>query len=132
MEPTTLLEVRDLTVRYRGDGGPVTAVDRLSLEVAPGEVLGLLGESGCGKTSLALAVLGLLPPGGKVVGGSVRFRGEELLGLDERRLRRLRGAAISLVSQEPTLALHPTRRVGEQVVLHRLPIVGRQQVDRGR
>ena len=116
MSSDALLEVRGLNVRYRSDGGPVTAVDRLSLAVAPGEVLGVLGESGCGKPSLALAVLGLLPPGGEIAAGSIRFRGEELVGLDERRLRRLRGTAISLVFQEPTLALHPTRRVGEQVV----------------
>ena len=107
-----LLEVRDLSVRYPG----VVALDRLNLEVAAGEVLGVLGESGCGKSTLATAVLGLLPSGGEVVEGSVRFRGRELVGLAERELRRVRGAQISLVFQEPTLALHPTRRVGEQVV----------------
>ncbi|HEX9735716.1 MAG TPA: ABC transporter ATP-binding protein [Thermoanaerobaculia bacterium] len=118
MASEPLVAVRDLTVRYAaGDGGaPVTAVDGLSLAIAPGEALGVLGESGCGKTSLALAILGLLPPGGVIAGGSIRFRGVELVGLGQRRLRRLRGAEVSLVFQEPALALHPTRRVGEQVV----------------
>ncbi len=113
-----LLAIRDLTVHYHGEEGeaPVTAVDRLSLEIAAGEVVGILGESGCGKTSLALAVLGLLPAAGEVVGGSVRWRDDELVGLDERRLRRLRGAEISIVFQEPALALHPLRRVGTQIV----------------
>lgn len=112
-----LLEVRDLTVRYVADDGPaVIAVDRLSLEVRTGEVLGILGESGCGKSSLAAALLGLLPPGGEIAGGSVRLWGRELVGLGERELRRVRGAEVSLVFQEPGLALHPTRRVGEQIV----------------
>lgn len=111
-----LLAVRDLAVRYRAGAAPVVAVDGLSLEVRPGEVVGILGESGSGKTSLALAVLGLLPPEGEIAAGSIVFRGRELVGLDERELRRIRGAEISLVFQEPALALHPTRRVGEQIV----------------
>lgn len=117
-QASALLEVRDLTVRYLPAEGsaPVVAVDRLSLEIRPAEVLGILGESGCGKSSLAAALLGLLPPGGEIAGGSVRLAGRELVGLDERELRRVRGAEVSLVFQEPGLALHPTRRVGEQVV----------------
>lgn len=116
-----LLEVRDLTVHYDageddGDDAPVVAVDNLSLDVRSAEVVGILGESGCGKSSLALALLGLLAPGGTIVGGSVRFQGQELMGLAESELRRLRGAEISLIFQEPALALHPTRRVGEQIV----------------
>ncbi|MFQ5776704.1 MAG: ABC transporter ATP-binding protein [Terriglobia bacterium] len=77
--------------------------------------MGLLGESGCGKSTVALSILRLLPPGGSVVRGSVRLRGRELLALDEARLQRVRGAEISLIFQEPGLALNPVRCVGDQV-----------------
>ncbi len=111
-----LLAVRDLEVRYRSaPGSPVTAVDGVSFDLAPGEALGLLGESGCGKTSLALAIPGLLPPGGRISGGSLRFRGRRLEELSERRLETVRGAEIGLVFQEPALALHPMRKVWAQV-----------------
>ncbi len=111
-----LLEVRDLAIHYvDGKGAPVVAVDELSLDVEEGEVVGLLGESGCGKTTLLLAVLGLLPPSARVVRGSIRFRSRELLALGDLDLRTLRGAEISIVFQEPTLALNPVRRVGAQV-----------------
>jgi peptide/nickel transport system ATP-binding protein len=112
-----LLEVRDLAIHYAaGEGAPVVAVDEVSLDVEEGEVVGLLGESGCGKTTLLLAVLGLLPPSARVVRGSIRFRGRELLALGDSDLRRLvRGAEISIVFQEPALALNPVRRVGPQV-----------------
>jgi len=117
LEDAPLLEVRELSVHYRTDDEtPVRALDALSFELAPGETMGVLGESGCGKTSLALAIPGLLPPAGSIAGGSVRFRGQELIKLDERRLERVRGAEIGLIFQEPTLALHPTRRVGSQIV----------------
>jgi oligopeptide/dipeptide ABC transporter ATP-binding protein len=91
------------------------AVDELSLDVADGEVVGLLGESGCGKTTLLLAILGLLPGSARVVSGSIRFRGRELLGLGEGEMRGLRGSEISIIFQEPVLALNPVRRVGAQI-----------------
>jgi oligopeptide/dipeptide ABC transporter ATP-binding protein len=124
-----LLQVRDLTVRYSGAGSPVVAVDEVSLDVEAGEVVGLLGESGAGKTTLLLAILGLLPPSARVAGGSIRFRGRELVGLGASELRAVRGAEISVVFQEPSLALNPVRRVGPQVAevvrAHR-PWSGRQ------
>ena len=111
-----LLEVRDLAVHYdSGPGAPALAVDELSLDVAEGEVVGVLGESGCGKTTLLLAILGLLPGSAHVVRGSIRFRGRELLRLSDTDLRGLRGAEISIIFQEPVLALNPVRRVGAQV-----------------
>jgi oligopeptide/dipeptide ABC transporter ATP-binding protein len=111
-----LLEIRDLAVHYAGAAGAsVVAVDELSMDVAEGEVVGLLGESGCGKTTLLLAILGLLPASARVVKGSIRFRGRELLALGQSELRRLRGAEISIIFQEPALALNPVRRVGPQV-----------------
>ncbi len=115
MPPTVLLEVSDLAVSYRDGPGSVVALDEVSLRLGEGEALGILGESGCGKSTLALALLGLLPPAGMVDGGSIRWRGRELLGLAERDLRPLRGAEISLVFQEPSEALHPTRSIGAQV-----------------
>lgn len=111
-----LLEVADLAVHYdAGASSPAIVVRDVSLEVAPGEVVGLLGESGCGKSTLLLAILGLLHPSASIVRGSVRFRGRELLGLPEAELRRVRGAEIAVVFQDPALALNPVRRVGAQV-----------------
>jgi peptide/nickel transport system ATP-binding protein len=110
-----LLEVRDLTVRYAGGGATAPALDGVSFTLAEGEAVGVLGESGCGKTTLALAVAGLLPPGGEVVGGSVRFRGRSLLALGEAQLCALRGAEIGCVFQQPALALHPMQRARDQV-----------------
>ena len=111
-----LLEVADLTVHYDGVSAPAAAAVRdVSLQVEAGEAVGLLGESGCGKSTLLLAILGLLPPTARVVRGSVRFRGRDLLALPESERRRLRGAEIALVFQEPALALNPVRRVGGQV-----------------
>jgi peptide/nickel transport system ATP-binding protein len=111
-----LLRVNDLTVRYRSsDLGEFTALEGVTLDIAAGEAVGLLGESGCGKTTLGLALLGLLPAWGKVTGGSAVFRGRNLLTLAERELRKVRGAEISMVHQEPGAALNPVLRVGEQV-----------------
>src|SRR6185436_9753471 len=111
-----LLEIRDLTVRYELAGGPpAAALPSVSLEVEAGEVVGLLGESGGGKSTLLLAILGLLPATARVAGGSIRYRGRDLLELDARERRRLRGAEIAMVFQDPSLALNPVRRVGPQV-----------------
>jgi peptide/nickel transport system ATP-binding protein len=109
-----LLEVRDLSVRFDTDEGTVHAVDRMSLELAPRQVLGIVGESGCGKSVTALSILGLLPKTATVT-GSVRFQGDELLGASRSRLRRIRGRRISFVFQEPMTSLNPVFRVGHQV-----------------
>ena len=116
-----LLQVKDLRVSYRGADAKVRdAVAGVSFEIAGGVVLGLMGESGCGKTSTALALLGLLGDQHAEVSGSVQFRGEELLSMDPRALRVLRGSAISMVFQEPEIALSPVMRAGDQVaeVIH--------------
>lgn len=95
-----LLEVRDLWVRFRVNGGQeFTVLDRISFDIAPGEVVGLLGESGSRKTTLALSLLRLLPPAARLAGGSVSFCGRNLLLLNEKQLRELRGAEISLIYQ---------------------------------
>jgi len=114
MEP--LFFARDLTVSYRLEGQrELRALQGVTLEIAPGEAVGLLGESGCGKTTLALAMLNLLPPRARILRGSVTFRGTNLLTLGERDLEKIRGAGISMVHQEPGMALNPVTRVGEQV-----------------
>jgi peptide/nickel transport system ATP-binding protein len=107
----TLLEVTDLHVTFPGG---VRAVRGLGYAVAPGEVLGIVGESGAGKSAAALAVMGLLPRGARVT-GSVRWRGRELLGLPDRRLAAIRGRRIAMVFQPALSALTPVYRVGDQI-----------------
>ncbi|MHB8542152.1 MAG: ABC transporter ATP-binding protein [Candidatus Acidiferrales bacterium] len=116
-----LLEVRGLTIQYDAGGAhPHRAVDGVCFDIACGEVVGLMGESGCGKSSIALAALGLLGGESAAVCGSILFRGQELLKMDERSLAKIRGAEISLVFQEPGISLSPMMRAGEQVaeVIH--------------
>jgi peptide/nickel transport system ATP-binding protein len=105
-----VLAVRDLRVWYGTRRGPVRAVDGVSLEIAAGETLGLVGESGCGKSTLGRGILGLLPRGAKA-DGEVRYGGENLVGLPERRLRGLRGPDLGLIFQEPMTRLNPLMRI---------------------
>jgi len=110
-----LLEVRDLTVTFPSADGETAVVDRASLTVGRGELVGLVGESGSGKSMTALAVLRLVPPPGRIAGGSIRFAGRELLELHEREMRRVRGGAIGIVFQEPASALNPVFSIGFQI-----------------
>jgi ABC-type dipeptide/oligopeptide/nickel transport system ATPase component len=111
-----LLAVRNLTVDYLSQGNCThRAIDDVSFDLAPGQTLGLLGESGCGKTTLALAILGLIAPGARISGGSVCFRSEEILKAGEHRLQCIRGAEASIIFQDPALSLNPVMRVGDQV-----------------
>ncbi|MFJ8128306.1 dipeptide ABC transporter ATP-binding protein [Streptomyces hydrogenans] len=114
-EPEALLAVRDLTITYATRAGPVPAVRGVDLTVHPGEVLALVGESGSGKSTTAHAVLGLLPPGARVDGGTIRYAGTDLAAADESVLRAHRGRAIGLVPQDPAVSLNPVQRVGSQV-----------------
>ena len=109
-----LLEVRNLTVEFVTQQGSVTAVRDVSFQIAPGEVLGLVGESGSGKSVTALAIMRLLPPQARVTGG-VHFGDDGLLTLPEPQMRRIRGAGISMIFQEPMTALNPVMRVGDQI-----------------
>lgn len=110
-----MLEVEGLQVVYETHRGPVRAVDRVTLHIDHGEHFGLVGESGCGKTTLARALLRLLPPNGRVV-GRIRFLGRDLLGLDEAALRRVRWREIALIPQSAMNALDPVYRIGEQMI----------------
>jgi peptide/nickel transport system ATP-binding protein len=110
----TLLEVRDLRVGLQTARGPADALRGVSFALRRGETLGLIGESGCGKSMTALALLGLVPQGARVA-GSIRFAGQELVGLADPAFSRLRGNRIAMVFQEPMTALNPLHRVGAQV-----------------
>ena len=115
-EIESLLAVQDLSVSFTSIGRQTRIVNSISFSITPGEVVGLLGESGSGKTSIALAVLGLLPSNAQIESGSIRLRGRELLGLGERELQKVRGKEVSLVFQEPGIALNPVLHAGQQVV----------------
>ncbi|MGH9298319.1 MAG: dipeptide/oligopeptide/nickel ABC transporter permease/ATP-binding protein [Acidimicrobiales bacterium] len=110
-----LLSVEHLTVALPSPAGPVPVVEDLCFQVDEGETLGIVGESGCGKTMTAKAILDLLPGGGRIEGGSIFYRGRDLALLSERELRRVRGKEIALISQEPMVSLTPTFRVGWQI-----------------
>jgi peptide/nickel transport system ATP-binding protein len=110
-----LLEVTDLSVRFRTDEAPVQAVDSLSFTVHEREILAIVGESGCGKSVTALSVLGLLPPNAEITSGSVRFGGTDLNELTPTEMRQVRGKDISMVFQEPMTSLNPVLRVGRQI-----------------
>ncbi|TVR55033.1 MAG: ABC transporter ATP-binding protein [Puniceicoccaceae bacterium] len=112
----SILQVRDLVTSFETDAGRVTAVDRVSFDVPRGKTLGIVGESGCGKSVTAMSIMRLLPkPSGQILGGRVYFEGEDLLSLNARQMRQVRGAKISMIFQEPMTALNPVHRVGRQL-----------------
>ena len=110
-----LLSIQDLVTVFDTADGVVRAVDGLELAVAPGEILGLVGESGCGKSLTALSVMGLLPPPGRVAAGSIDFAGHDLLAATPHQMLSLRGREISMVFQEPMTSLNPVFTVGRQI-----------------
>jgi peptide/nickel transport system ATP-binding protein len=115
MSAPPLLEVQQLTTVFPVDGRAVPVVDDVSFEIQAGETLGLVGESGCGKSMTALSILRLVQPPGRIAGGHVGFRGRSLLALSEREMRAVRGAEIALVAQEPGAALNPVFTIGDQI-----------------
>ncbi len=115
MTASTLLEVSHLSVAYRQGGGWARAVDDVSFSVAPGEVFGLVGESGCGKSTISLQLLGFRHPTLRVEAGEVRFKGASLTGMARAELDQLRGDRIAFVPQNPTTALNPGIRIGRQL-----------------
>jgi oligopeptide/dipeptide ABC transporter ATP-binding protein len=109
-----LLEVSDLHVRFRARGGAVHAVQGISLTIEPGQTVAIIGESGSGKTVSAYAMMGLLPRTAQVT-GSIRFRGTQIVGLDERALQEHRGRNVAMVFQNPERSLNPTMKIGSQI-----------------
>jgi len=110
-----ILEVRDLSVAYASDRGPVVAVDRVDLDLARGEFLGIVGESGCGKSTLLFAIACLLSPPAAITQGEVVFRGHDMVALSERELRSIRWRELSVVMQSAMNALNPVMTVGAQM-----------------
>jgi peptide/nickel transport system ATP-binding protein len=113
--PPGLLEVSDLRTQFFSQDGITRAVDGVSFVIAPGETLGLVGESGCGKSVTALSLLRLLPRNGRVAGGAISFEGNDLLALSEAEMRRIRGNRIAMIFQEPMTSLNPVHTIGEQI-----------------
>jgi peptide/nickel transport system ATP-binding protein len=111
-----MLEIDGLQVQLDADAGLVKAIDGMRLTLARGETFALVGESGCGKSMTALALMRLLPENGRVAGGAVRLDGQDLLALPEGRMRDVRGGRISMIFQEPSTSLNPVMRVGAQIV----------------
>ncbi|CAB3648221.1 ABC transporter ATP-binding protein [Achromobacter marplatensis] len=115
MQPTPVLRVHDLTTCFDGDDTTVVAVDKLSFDLLPGETLGLVGESGCGKSVTSLSIMRLLRAPGRVAGGRIEFDGRDLLALPEKSMRAIRGNQISMIFQEPMTSLNPVITVGKQI-----------------
>ena len=122
----SLLEIRDLSVAFEVDEGEVQALDGVNLEVGQGQTLGLVGESGCGKSVTALSVMRLLPkPMGKVLAGSISFQGEDLLKLSPEKMRDVRGNEVGMIFQEPMASFAPAITIGNQMVEQLLQILMR-------
>lgn len=116
MKDNNLLEIKDLTIHYITNDGTVRAVENMNLEIGKGETLGLVGETGAGKTTTALGIMQLVPdPPGKIVGGEIIFEGENLIGKSHPELRRIRGNKISMIFQDPMTSLNPVMTVGDQI-----------------
>ena len=119
----SLLEIEDLHTEIRLRSATVHALEGVSLSVEAGECLGIVGESGCGKTMTALSIMQLLPPGGHIVGGQISLDGQEISSLNEEGMRHVRGNEVGMIFQDPMTSLNPTMTVGEQiaetVLLHR-------------
>jgi oligopeptide/dipeptide ABC transporter ATP-binding protein len=117
MTPKPLLSVEDLKVYFSGDGKTSRAVDGGNFTVLPGEIVCLVGESGCGKTVSALALMGLVPrPPGEIRGGKIHFKGKDLLEITEEEFRAIRGKEISMIFQEPMTSLNPVFTIGDQIL----------------
>ncbi|MBT4089996.1 MAG: ABC transporter ATP-binding protein, partial [Deltaproteobacteria bacterium] len=112
----TLLEVKDLNISYQTDAGIFPAVRNVSFSIEKGKSLGIIGESGCGKTTIGMGILQLLPENAKIESGSIIFKGNDLVTFSEEKLCDIRGADISMIFQAAMNSLNPVQRVGDQIV----------------
>ena len=116
MSEVKLLEVDKLITSFDTERGMLRAVDQVSFSIAQGKTVGIVGESGCGKSVTAMSIVRLLPqPSGKILGGQIRFKGEDLIHASDKRMRQVRGGEIGVIFQEPMSALNPVHRIGRQV-----------------
>jgi len=130
IDAASLLEVEGLVTVFDTPAGPVTALDGVSFRIGSAEIVGIVGESGSGKTLTALSVLRLLDHPGRIAAGSIRFDGADLLAMSEQQMRRVRGARIAMIWQDPMASLNPVRTIGDQIAealtLHARPRPGRR------
>jgi len=117
MERKPILRVEGLQTSFFTDDGEIPAVDNISFQVYPGEILGIVGESGCGKSVTSLSIMGLLPaPQGKIKAGSIFLGDEDLVKASEKRMREIRGNEIAMIFQEPMTSLNPLFKIGNQLM----------------
>jgi len=115
-EKELLVQIRNLSVEYKTRLGQVSAVDEVSFDIYNGEILGLVGESGCGKSTMGKALMRMIQPPGKITGGQIIFQGEDIMTYDENQMRDFRGRKVSMIFQDPMTSLNPTQRVDEHVI----------------
>ena len=117
MEKEKLLDIKDLSVTYKTEDGILYAVNNLNLTLEPKETLGFVGETGAGKTTTAMTIMGLLPtPPGKVTSGEIMFDGKDMLKIGDKERRGILGEKISMIFQDPMTSLNPSMKVGDQIV----------------
>lgn len=116
VEKELLIQIQNLSVEYKTRLGQVSAVDKVSFDIYKGEILGLVGESGCGKSTMGKALMRMIQPPGKITGGKIIFEGEDIMTYDEDQMRDFRGRKVSMIFQDPMTSLNPVQRVDEHII----------------